>query len=273
MSDTPAPQAADSGASADADAVDAVHVLAEGPVWRLVIDNPSQRNALRPSMSRRLATALRDAGHDPHCRVVVLHGAGDTFCSGGDIQAIAEHQQLPPSRQAGRLEAINDLVRAVRRCPRPVLAAVEGHAAGAGASLALACDLIVAARDARFAVAHVRLGISPDGGATLALPRAVPLQLACEWLMQGEPIGAERLHAAGIVNRLVSAGQAVAQALDWAHALSQGAPAAIASIKELVNEAFCPDLDRQLESERREFVRNMFTEDARSRVGRFTRRD
>lgn len=251
---------------------DGVRILTDGAVWRLVLDNPAQRNALRPGMSRALAAALRDAASDGSCRAIVLYGEGGSFCSGGDVRAIAEHQQKPPSAQFERIAALNELLRAIRACPRPVIAAVEGHAAGAGASIAFACDLIVAAQDAQFAIAHVRLGISPDGGATLMLPRSVPLQLASEWLLQGQPIGAARLHAAGIVNRLTPQGDAVAEAQRWATELADGPPEAMASIKQLVNAACLPDLDRHLEHEREGFVRTMFGAEARARVQRFFER-
>lgn len=249
-----------------------VRVVDEGAIRRLVIDNPAQRNALRPSMSRELTNALRVAGDDPSCRVIVLQGQGDTFCSGGDVRAIAQQQARPPSEQTERLAAVNEFVRALRACPLPVVAAVEGHAAGAGASVAMACDLIVAAQGAQFTIAHVRLGISPDGAATLALPRAVPLQLASEWLLQGLPISAQRLHEMGIVNRLAPNGGAVDEALRWARELAEGAPEAMASIKQLVNEASWPDLDRHLELERSAFVRTMFLGGALERVQRFLKR-
>ncbi len=253
-------------------APEGVQIIIDGPVWRLVLDNPAQRNALRPGMSRALAAALRDAGSDASCRAIVLHGAGGSFCSGGDVRAIAEHQEKPPSVQFERIGALNELMRAIRACPRPVIGAVEGHAAGAGASIALACDLIVAAQDAQFAIAHVRLGISPDGGATLMLPRAVPMQLASEWLLQGQPIPASRLHSTGLVNRLTAPGEAVAEALRWADELAAGPSEAMASIKQLVNDACLPDLDRHLENERQGFVRTMFGAEARARVQRFFER-
>ena len=253
-------------------AADGVQILTDGAIMRLVLDNPAQRNALRPAMSRALAAALRDVTSVSDCRAIVLHGAGGSFCSGGDVRAIAENQQQPPSHQFERIAALHELMRAIRACPRPVIAAVEGHAAGAGASIALACDLIVAAQDAQFAIAHVRLGISPDGGATLMLPRSVPMQLASEWLLQGKPIAASRLHAAGLVNRLSAPGEAVAEALRWASELADGPPDAMASIKQLVNEACLPDLDGHLEHERQGFVRTMFGADARARVQRFFER-
>ncbi|MEO8281271.1 MAG: enoyl-CoA hydratase family protein [Ideonella sp.] len=249
-----------------------VQIFTDGAVMRLVLDNPAQRNALRPAMSRALAAALRDVAAEPGCRSIVLHGAGGSFCSGGDVRAIAEHQEKPPSKQFERIAALHELMRAIRTCPRPVIAAVEGHAAGAGASIALACDLIVAAQDAQFAISHVKLGISPDGGATLMLPRSVPMQLASEWLLQGLPIAASRLHAAGLVNRLCAPGEAVTEAMRWATELAEGPPDAMASIKQLVNEACLPDLDRHLEHERQGFVRTMFGADARARVQRFFER-
>lgn len=248
---------------------DTVRVERLGAVWTLQMHNPAQRNALQPETSRALAFALDEAAHDARCRIVVLHGAGGTFCSGGDLSAIARQQERPAAEQLERLTAINECIRALRRCSRPVIAAVEGHAAGAGASIALACDLIVAARTARFAIAHVRVGVSPDGGATLALARALPLQQAAEWMLTGAPVDAERLHAVGLVNRLCDEGEAVAQALNWAEDMATGPADAVARIKTLLNAAYWPTLDAQLERERESFVAAMMSDESKRRVRRF----
>jgi enoyl-CoA hydratase/carnithine racemase len=134
---------------------------------------------------------------------------------------------------------------------------VEGAAAGAGFSLALACDLIVSARQSIFVMAYSNIALSPDGGGTWSLSRNMPRQLATELLMLGERIGAERLHDLGIVNRLCEPGQALGTALSLAAQLNQRAPNALASIKELLNEADGAPLTDQLNSERNHFVKNL----------------
>jgi enoyl-CoA hydratase/carnithine racemase len=138
-----------------------------------------------------------------------------------------------------------------------VIAAVEGPAAGAGFSLALACDMIVAARNSVFVMAYSNIALSPDGGGTWSLSRSVPRQLATELLMLGERMPAERLHQLGVVNRLCEPGQALGTALTLASLLNQKAHNALTSMKELINEADAASFHHQLALERDHFVKNL----------------
>ena len=218
-------------------------------VMVLTIDNPDQRNALHPDLYRRGAAALAEASADPAIGAVVLTGAGATFSSGGNLNRLKANRELPPEVQRASVELLHGFVRAIRATPVPVIAAVEGIAAGAGFSLALACDLLVAAEDARFIMAYVKVGLNPDGGATAFLARGLPPQMAAELLFTGAPIGAQRLHGLGVVNRLVAPGQAREEALSWAGELASGPPAAMGRIKRLIEAAPHQDLDRQLNLE------------------------
>jgi len=164
---------------------------------------------------------------------------------------------------------LHNWIEAIRAFPKPVIAAVEGAAAGAGFSLALACDLIVAARDSLFVMAYSNIALSPDGGGTWSLSRSVPRQLASELLMCGERIGAERLHALGVVNRLSESGQAMTVALSMADNINARAPNAIASIKELLSEADGSNLNQQLARERDHFVQNLHHTNAGIGIGAF----
>jgi enoyl-CoA hydratase/carnithine racemase len=238
-------------------------------VMLLIIDNPAQRNALTPDFSRAATEALRLAATDPGVRAAVLTGAGAHFCSGGNLASLREYQDQPRAAIVGRIGVLNELVRSMRQFPKPIIAAVEGAAAGAGFSLALACDLIVAARDARFTMAYVKIGVSPDGAPSLLLPRALPLQLASELLMEGVPIGAERLYQAGVVNRLVDKGQALAEARTWAEKLVQGATGAMGRIKRLINQSVCPELASHLELERESFSDLLHAPEAREGIAAF----
>ncbi len=223
----------------------------------LTLSNPGQRNALGPAIYAAGVEALNVAETNPEIRSVVITGEGALFCAGGDLQRLQANRQQPPAVQAESIEGLHNWIEAIRTFPKPVIAAVEGAAAGAGFSLALACDFIVAASDAIFVMAYSNVALSPDGGASWHLTRALPRQLATELLMSGERIGTERLHALGLVNRVAVPGQALDDALALAERLNTRAPNALASVKELVNEAPQATLTHQLALERDHFVRNL----------------
>jgi len=228
-----------------------------GQTLVLTLSNPEFRNALGPEMYAAGVEALSVAESSPDVRSVVITGANGIFCAGGNVQRLLSNRQLPPEHQTQSIEGLHNWIEAIRTFPKPVIAAVEGPAAGAGFSLALACDLIVAARNSVFVMAYSSIALSPDGGGSWSLARALPRQLASELLLFGERIGAERLQQLGLVNRLADAGQALQQALDWCEHLNARAPNALASIKELLNDADGSSLNAQLAREREHFVKNL----------------
>jgi len=229
----------------------------EGRTMVLTISNPELRNALGPELYAAGIEALNAADSNPEVRSVVITGAGDTFCAGGNLQRLLQNRQQPPAVQAASVEGLHGWIEAIRSFPKPVIAAVEGAAAGAGFSLALACDFIVAADDALFVMAYSSVALSPDGGASWSLTRALPRQVISELLMCGERMRAPRLHELGLVNRLTPAGSALAEALALAEKLNDRAPNVLASIKELMNDAPQATLSQQLASERDHFIRNL----------------
>jgi enoyl-CoA hydratase/carnithine racemase len=173
------------------------------------------------------------------------------------LQRLQDNRSQPPEVQARSIDGLHSWIEAIRTFPKPVIAAVEGPAAGAGFSLCLACDMIVAAEDAFFLMAYINVALSPDGGASWHLARMLPRQVASEILLAGERIGARRLHELGVVNRLAAPGSALQEALAIADKLNAKAPNALASMKELMNEAADASLARQLGAERDHFVRNL----------------
>jgi enoyl-CoA hydratase/carnithine racemase len=229
----------------------------QGGTMVLTISNPEQRNALGPEMYAAGIEALNVAETHPDVRSVIITGAGDMFCAGGNLQRLQANRQQPPEVQAQSIEGLHSWIETIRSFPKPVIAAVEGPAAGAGFSLALACDFIVAADNAVFVMAYSSVALSPDGGGSWSLVQALPRQLVSELLMAGERIGAPRLHALGVVNRVTAEGAALAEALQLADTLNARAPNALASIKELMNEAAAASLNRHLAAERDHFVRNL----------------
>jgi enoyl-CoA hydratase/carnithine racemase len=229
----------------------------QGQTMVLTLSNPEHRNALGPEMYAAGVEALNAAETNPEVRSVIITGEGSIFSAGGNLQRLQNNRQQPPEVQAQSIEGLHSWIEAIRTFPKPVVAAVEGPAAGAGFSLALACDLIVAATNSVFVMAYSSIALSPDGGGSWSLSRLIPRQLATELLMCGERIGAERLHQMGIVNRLTEPGQALQQALTWTAQLNARAPNALASVKELLAEADTSTLNAQLARERDHFVKNL----------------
>ena len=229
----------------------------QGRTMVLTISNPDLRNALGPEIYAAGVEALNAADSNPDVGSVVITGAGSTFCAGGNLQRLLDNRQQPPQVQVQSIDGLHGFIEAIRTFPKPVIAAVEGAAAGAGFSLALACDFIVAADNAVFVMAYSNVALSPDGGGTWSLAHALPRQLVSELLMCGERIGAQRLHQLGVVNRVTPAGGALDEALALGARLNERAGNALASIKELLNDAPTAPLAQQLASEREHFVRNL----------------
>ena len=247
----------------------ALLVRREGHVLILSNNNVAARNALSPEFYAAVTTALADAAADASIGAVILTGEGGHFCAGGDLRQLAKRRELPVAQRREKLEGLHDLIRAVRDCPKPVIAAVEGAAAGAGLSLALACDMLVAAKNSVFSVAHVKVGLTPDGGATAFLSEFVSRQVLTELCLTGERISGERMHALGPVNRLAEPGQALEQAMVLAQQIAQGPELANARIKDLCRQAPRNTLEQQLELEAQYMVQSQETEESREGIAAF----
>lgn len=250
---------------------EAARLLSErqGRVLVLTISNPRARNALAPSLYPAGVAALREAATDDGIGAVVLTGEGEHFCGGGNLNRLLAQRELPATGQVANLDALHEWVMAMRACPKPVLAAVEGAAAGGGFSVCLGCDLIVAAEDAKFVMSYVKIGLSPDGGGSDSLAEALPPQAALELLLDGAPVTAARLHALGIVNRVVARGRAVAEALAWAERLAQGPVQAQARIKQLVYAARGRSRSAQLDAERDAFIASLYHDECGEGIAAF----
>lgn len=227
----------------------ALQVRTEGAVRILINSNAKARNALTPELYEALPAALQDAAADPSIGAVVIAGEGDFFCAGGDLRSLITRRELPAAERRARVEILHATIRAIRSCPKPVIAAVEGGAAGAGVSLALACDLVVAARAAFFSVAYVKSGLSPDGGATAFLAQCMPRQLMTELCLTGDRITAERMHTLGAVNQLAEAGAAVQAASALAQRFANAPARAVARIKQLCGNAYSVGVAGQMDLE------------------------
>ena len=241
----------------------------EGQTLVLTLSNPELRNAIDPAMYAAGIEALNVAESSAGVRSVGVTGAAGVFCSGGNLLRLQASRQADPQVQAQSIEGLHSWIETIRTFPKPVIAAVEGAAAGAGFSLALACDLVVAARNAVFVMAYSNVALSPDGGASWSLAHTLPRRLATELLMCGDKITAERLHALGLVNRLSNPGDALGTALQLADRLNQRAPNALASIKELLSDAAHQTLSQHLNSERDHFVKNLHHPNAGEGIAAF----
>ncbi len=240
-----------------------------GRVLQLTIANIEQRNALHPDMYRDGRAALVAAANDSRIGAVVLTGENGNFSSGGNLQRLRRNREEPAAVQWEGISLFHDWIREIRQFPKPVIAAVEGTAAGAGFSLALACDLIVAAEASRFVMAYVKVGLSPDGGGSVFLTKALPRSTVMEILLEGSMVTAVRLHELGVVTRLCPPGEALEEALSWAERLAAGPCNAMARIKALANSAESTDLSAQLDREREMFVEGLFSAECEEGIAAF----
>jgi len=228
---------------------DGLAVAVDGAVATLTLDRPDALNALTVPLKRALLAELGRIAADRSIRAVVLTGAGRAFCAGQDLVERLEPDAAPLDVELR--DRYNPIVRALRTMGQPVVAAINGVAAGAGASLAFACDLRVAAEEARFVLAFGRIGLVPDSGATWLLPRLVGAARAAELALVGDPITAEEALRIGLVHRVVPGASLGSEARALADRLAAGAPAAMAATKAALEGSWSMDLDEALEAEAR----------------------
>jgi enoyl-CoA hydratase/carnithine racemase len=235
----------------------------------LTFSNPGLRNALAPEMYEALLAALERAGTDPGVRCVILTGADGFFCAGGNLNRLLGNRAQPKEVQRNSIEQLHAMSRALAGCPKPVIAAIEGAAAGAGLSIAMACDLIVAGASTKFVMSYVKVGLSPDGGGSWFTSRALPRQSAAQMLLMGESFTAERLHQLGLVNEVVADGLALATAQQMAERIARLSPHALGRIKQLLSRATGSTLEEQYDAERDSFVECLHHPDAGEAIDAF----
>jgi 2-(1,2-epoxy-1,2-dihydrophenyl)acetyl-CoA isomerase len=224
-----------------------LRVEVDGPVATLTLDRPDALNALTVPVKVALREALGSLATDRSVRAVILTGSGRAFCAGQDL-AEREQPDAAPLEVEVR-ERYNPIIRAIRSMGQPVIAAVNGVAAGAGASIAFACDIRLAAEDARFVLAFGRIGLVPDSGATWFLPRLVGPAKAAELALIGDPVGAAEALRLGLVSRVVPGDQLITEARALADRLAEGAPLALSLTKGALQRSLTIDLDEALEGE------------------------
>ncbi|MGE3536327.1 MAG: enoyl-CoA hydratase/isomerase family protein [Candidatus Tectimicrobiota bacterium] len=240
-------------------------------ILTLTLNRPERLNALGDTIREELYEAIRHASDDPEVRVIVLTGAGRGFCAGGDMKAAHEVQEGRQQRAfMDKVAPIRDkVVLAMRDAPQPIIAAVNGPAAGAGMNLALACDMRIASTAARFGETFVRRGLHVDWGGTYLLPRLVGMAKACELIFTGEMISAEEAYGLGLLNQLVAPEALMPTTYALAQKIAAGPPIAIRLAKRALYHGQEVDLRAALEYET--YAQNVCreTEDAREGVTAF----
>ena len=224
-----------------------VELDTDAGVATVTLNRPEALNALTVPMKEALLAALRRLEREAAIRAIVLTGAGRAFCAGQDLRERLEPGAAPLGVEVR--ERYNPIIRAMRGLPKPIIGAINGVAAGAGASLAMACDVRIASEAASFALAFGRVGLVPDSGATWLLPRLVGAARAAELALLNDPLAAEDALRMGLVARVVPADQLAGEANAVATGLAAGAPRAIALTKRALNAAWDHGLDAALEYE------------------------
>lgn len=238
----------------------------------ITLSDPRGRNALDPASVAPLRKAVDAAYADPGVRVIVLRSAGGAFCTGGDIAWFAARPETLHDEIVALTSDVTHLIGTLHGGDKIAIAAVGGAVAGAGLGLALACDLIVAARPATFTIAYRRIGASPDLGVSAFLARDLGYRRALELCLSCEDLTADRAHALGLVSRVVEAGELDAAALELAARIADGPAAADATTKRLLRAAARADLDAQLADELRSVAELTRTRDWAEGIAAFLER-
>ncbi|MFC4352043.1 enoyl-CoA hydratase-related protein [Fodinicurvata halophila] len=254
-------------------AADSATVLYDRPaegVTRITLNRPKKLNSITVQLRDELVAALERAGHEENVRCIILTGAGRAFCAGQDLgerRPVLEGEavDLGETLEAG----VNRIVRGIRDLPKPVVCAVNGVAAGAGANIALACDIVVAARSASFIQSFMRLGLIPDGGGTWSLPRLVGSARATGMVMLARPVSAEDAESWGLIWQKVEDAQLECVVSGIAGELVTRSPDALALAKQALHVSTANTLDQQLDLERDLQRKAGFTEAYREALAAF----
>lgn len=232
-------------------------------VSTLTLNRPERLNALTPDMAIEIRSAVNELACDPETRVLVITGAGRGFCAGADVSPGKWQLDTTPVAVTDRAREGSELYKTLRNMMKPVIASVNGVAAGGGMGLALACDIIFASENARFGMTFIKIGIIPEMGGCYLLPRLVGVSKACELIFSGRIIDAREAERIGLVNRVVPPESLEAATKEFALSLAQGPTVAIGLAKRTIYQGLNMDFDAVLESEARAKAVVNFTEDYR----------
>jgi len=239
-----------------------VSIRHDGATLILGFDRPEKRNAITVAMYGELAAALEAAEADPAVRVVLFQGQGGVFTAGNDLRDFLENPPNGPDHPAFRF------IRALASASKVLVAAIEGAAIGVGATMLLHCDVVIAARDAQIAFPFINLGLVPEAGSSLLLPRLVGYHRAAAMLMLGDPIDAETAREIGLVARVVDSEDLLPEALALAARLAAKAPEALREVKALL-KAPRDAVDDRIVAEAEVFIRRLRSPELREAVDAF----
>ncbi len=238
-------------------------------VATITLNRPGAANAMDGQLARELADAALRCDEDPEVRAALITGAGRLFCAGGDLRAFNSFGDGLPAYVKEMASYLHSGISRLRRMDAPVIAAVNGAAAGAGMSLACACDLILAAESARFTMAYTSVGLTPDGSATYFLPRMVGLKRAMEIVLTNRVLSAAEAAEMGIVNRVVPDDELMTEARALATRLAAGPTKALGMAKRLLEAGMTATLETQMEIEGRGIADASRSADAREGIAAF----
>ena len=248
-----------------------VRVAQDGRTTVITLNRPQARNALTKAVLGRVTSALDEAAGDPSIRCVVLTGAGGHFCAGADLRrTLAEDPDFFDNLES-YMDAFHAVIRSIVRCPKPVIAALDGAAVGFGADMALACDLRVATTEAYVQEKFVDIGLMPDGGGTFWLPRLVGTARALKAMLLSDKLGAKELDALGVLVACVAPDQLMTATMELARRLEKGPPLAYAALKDSVYAAL-GDLKAALRREREGQLRLLRSQDVIEGVAAWTQK-
>ncbi|MCB1868408.1 MAG: enoyl-CoA hydratase/isomerase family protein [Gammaproteobacteria bacterium] len=239
----------------------------------LTLNRPKALNALNREMAEGLNRVFREIERNRSVRCLIITGAGDHFMAGGDIRYFQQCLALPEREREAEVNSVigivNDAAAVLRRLPQPAIASIRGNVAGFGMSLVAACDLAIAADNARFTQAYTQIATTPDGGNTFFLPRAVGLKRAAELSLLNRSLDAETALAWGLINKVVANDALETETAGMARRIRQGSVQAMAGVKSLLNASLQNPLEQQLQLEQASFLRCALAADFREGLDAF----
>ena len=220
----------------------------------ITINNAANYNAADEALFQALYERVNACINDENTRVIIITGAGKAFCAGGDLRRIYEADEPAEAVMEKMVDALCRVIRAIRGSGKPFIAAVNGVAAGAGLSIAMACDIRVASDQAKFRQAYTTSGLTPDGGWTLFVPALAGPARAMEMTLLDPVLDAEKAHVWGLVNQLCAPERLMETAREWAQKIAAGSATALAAAKKMINENVYKGLEQALQAEKEEMV-------------------